>query len=189
MECTMTLLGIISPFIAIIFSFWLIPRIESRKLKAEKVAVNLNFLSEIDEYFLSLPNAIDQLYDIYKKIKCQNIDDNSFFPVFIPPKVNFLSIDNVQKIAFVDLKYDQRKAMRSIVILSQAINEKLLSLEKGKEIVDFDLLLLKTIIGEHASLFYLVAQLHHNKLNFSYGNKSNDEMRESALSSLQVTLD
>lgn len=91
----------------------------------------------------------------------------------------------------MQLTYDQRKAIRALVSLSNAINEKTDLLSKGREIPDFIDKKSKfwSAARMSASFYYVVSRLHHEKERFVYHNESNDERCKKALDALNLSFE
>ncbi|MCX2778971.1 hypothetical protein OQJ46_16480 [Microbulbifer thermotolerans] len=185
----------ISPLLGVGLGAWLAPYIERRKASAESRNALKAFYSELEDYLRDAPTYVKNFHSGYAKVKKLEAgiikNDLEFFPISLAPKIEFLTIDNVIAKSFLQLTYDQRKAIRALVSLSNAINEKTDLLSKGREIPDFIDKKSKfwSAARMSASFYYVVSRLYHEKERFVYHNESNDERCKKALDALNLSFE
>jgi hypothetical protein len=181
----------ISPLLGVGLGIWLAPYVEKRKSKSEsKEALNI-FFSELEDYLQDIPSHVRELNSSYQKIKSYEQGQAAPSELILAPKVEFLTINNLIEKSFFQLTHDQRKAVKAILSLSQAINKKLSSLTNVVKMSDYfnkkqDF---HTVIEMTASLYFVINELYHKKERFIYLDESNEARCQKALEALKVSLD
>lgn len=185
----------ISPLLGVGLGAWLAPYIEEKKASAQSRKALEVFYSEIEGYLQDAPIYIRNFHSGYvkvKKIESGIITKNEeFFPINLTPKIEFLTIDNVIEKSFMQLTSDQRKAIKALVLLSKAINDRTENLSKGRNISDFKDKKSKfwSAARMSASFYYVVSRFHHEKERFKYQDESNDERCQKALDALNLSFE
>ncbi|MGY0583925.1 MAG: hypothetical protein ACW7DV_17850, partial [Paraglaciecola chathamensis] len=97
----MEFLKLLTPLVGVILGVWLAPFIEKRKSNAEAQHILESFFVEIEDIKEQTERSIHFLDDLYKKttlLKWSKIsDDEDFFPIKFPRKIEFLTYDLVLK--------------------------------------------------------------------------------------------
>ena len=184
----------ISPLIGVGIGAILVPWIENKKANiAAKTSIE-NFFSEVEEWYLELDSLAKDTFETYKKAQRiesgETISDENLYPIILGKDIQFLTMEIMLEKAFIDLSFDQRKAIRAITALKESINLKLAHARTLD--IKSDPVSVKGKAGfmtrELASLYYILSRLHHEQDRFKYLGFSNDEMREKGLDALNIKL-
>jgi len=131
----------ISPLLGVGLGAWLAPYIEGRKASAESRKALEAFYSELEDYHNDIPDYVRNFHAGYaktKEIEAGLVTTNEeVFPLNLAPKIGFLTIENLISKSFLQLTSGQRKAVRALVVLSNAINDRTSTLSKIRNISDF----------------------------------------------------
>jgi hypothetical protein len=180
------------PLLSVGFGAWLALYIEAKKARAESKKALAMFYAEIQDYLKDSPEYVRNFHSGYlkvKKIEVGQIKDEDLFPLNLAPKIEFLSISNLIEKAFLQLTPDQRRAVKALISLSRAINERTDDLSKGRDISYFrdNKSKLWSAAKMSASFYYVISRLHHEKERFVFNDESNDERCKKALDALRLS--
>lgn len=185
----------ISPLLGVGLGALLAPYIEGRKASAESRKALKAFYSELEDYLQDAPTYVRNFHAGYSKAKKSEVGiitkNEEVFPLDLAPKIEFLTINNLIEKSFLQLTSDQRKAVKALVLLSTAINEKKDSLSNIRDIADLKDKKSKfwSAARMSASFYYVVSRLHHEKERFVYHNETNEECCKKALDALNLSFD
>ena len=181
------------PFAGIAFGAWLAPWREGRKAKAEAKEAILCFFTEAQDYTAIAKDYLENMHECHRKATQRKVGmirtDADFYPIKLPSKVYFLSIDRVISKAFHATTPELRNALRSLTMIVESVNSYSDTLKKYQQKEDFDIEIIYAASKQYAIFYYLVSRLAEEKERYKSFKLPQDQIIESVFNALNLSFE
>jgi hypothetical protein len=181
------------PLVCFAFGVWFAPWIERRKTIAEEKEAIAYFFTEVQDYTAISKGFLKNLHECHRKITLLKVgvirEDSDFYPIILPSKVYFLSIDRVVEKAFLSTTPELRQALRSLTMIVDSLNSYTETLKKYHKKEDFDEKIIYSAAKQYAVFYYLVSRLSEEKERYKSFKLTQEEIIRSVLSALNLSFE